>query len=236
MNNELTVSYKVEDTEVKLTPSIVKTFITGGADVTLAEFKMFTEVCKCQKLNPFLKEAYCIKYGNQPAQIVISKDVYIKRALLNPDFDGLESGVVVVNSQGKIKYIEGTSYDKDTGKLIGAWARLHRKNWKVPRMLTVSLDECIQRKKDGTPNQMWATRPAMMCEKVAKSRVLKESFVNTVDFNRFIDDSEIEVEPPLIVVEQEEPVMEVVEQEEPVIETVEAQVVADEEEINLDEL
>ncbi|MBT2156545.1 recombinase RecT [Clostridioides difficile] len=33
------------------------------------------------KLNPFIKEAYLIKFGNSPANIVVGKDVFVKEQI-----------------------------------------------------------------------------------------------------------------------------------------------------------
>ena len=94
-SKELEVRYNIGEEEIRLTPAIVQNFIVGNdSKITLAEFKFFTELCKFQKLNPFLKEAYCIKYGNQPAQIVVGKDTFLKRADAHPQYDGKESGVI----------------------------------------------------------------------------------------------------------------------------------------------
>src|SRR6056297_2034733 len=92
--NKLEVKFKIEDKEIRLTPNIVKEYIVGdsNAKITNQEFKLFTELCMVRKLNPFLKEAYLIKYGDQPAQIVVGKDAILKRAILNKDFNGREQG------------------------------------------------------------------------------------------------------------------------------------------------
>ena len=66
---ELEVRYKIDDNEIILTPNIVQQYIVGdNAKLTPVEFKFFTELCKVRKLNPFLHEAYLIKYGTSPAQ------------------------------------------------------------------------------------------------------------------------------------------------------------------------
>ena len=96
MNNqgqEIVVKYEVEGQEVKLTPNIVQQYIVGtDAKITMPEFKMFTELCKVRKLNPFLKEAYLIKYSDKkPAQIVVGKDAILKRAVLNNKYNGMKS-------------------------------------------------------------------------------------------------------------------------------------------------
>ncbi|HBF3006568.1 TPA: recombinase RecT, partial [Clostridioides difficile] len=45
--------------------------VSGNGNVTDQEVLMFIELCKAQKLNPFIKEAYLIKFGNSPANIVV---------------------------------------------------------------------------------------------------------------------------------------------------------------------
>ena len=100
---ELTVEYEVEGQKIKLTPSIVQQYIVGtNAKITLQEFKLFTELCKVRKLNPFLREAYLIKYKEgTPAQLVVGKDAILKRAVLNPNYDGMESGIIIKKTMEK---------------------------------------------------------------------------------------------------------------------------------------
>ena len=65
-NQELVVKFDVEGQEVKLTPKIVQEYIVGNdVPITRQEFKLFTELCKARKLNPFLREAYLIKYKSE---------------------------------------------------------------------------------------------------------------------------------------------------------------------------
>lgn len=177
---ELTVSYEVDGNKITLTPSIVQQYIVGSENgtITLPEFKLFTELCKVRKLNPFLKEAYCIKYGNNPAQIVVGKDAVLKRAVLNPSFDGIESGVIVQNiNTGDIIERAGTFYLRDSERLVGGWAKVYRKDWTHPTYCSVAFDEVAQKKKDGYLNTQWATKGGTMVEKVAKVRALRETFV-----------------------------------------------------------
>lgn len=176
---ELTVVYEVDGEQVKLTPSIVQQYIVGDSGtITLPEFKFFTELCKVRKLNPFLKEAYCIKFGNNPAQIVVGKDAILKRAIVHPDYDGMESGVIVkVAETGEIIERKGTFYLKDEEKLVGGWAKVYRKNWKYPTFCSVSFDEVAQKKSNGQLNVNWAGKGATMVEKVAKVRALRETFI-----------------------------------------------------------
>lgn len=200
MNNEIAVTYNVGDSEVKLTPKIVSEYLTGGANITLPEFKMFSELCKARGLNPFLKEAYIIKYGNSPAQIVVGKDAILKRAILHDQFDGREQGVIVVTAEGETIERKGTFY-LGSETLVGGWAKVYRKNWKFPVYITVSFNEVAQTKRDGTLNQQWATKGPTMVEKVALVRALREAFVE--DVSGMYDADEMGVELPSVTITQE---------------------------------
>ena len=60
---DLVVKFEVEGQEIKLSKKIVQEYIVGSdVPITNQEFKLFTELCKVRKLNPFLREAYLIKY------------------------------------------------------------------------------------------------------------------------------------------------------------------------------
>lgn len=175
-NNELTVKYEIDGNEIKLTMKSVQEYIVGtDAKITMSEFKFFTELCKVQKLNPFLKEAYCIKYGNSPATIVVSKDVIVKRAIKHPMYNGKETGIIVLAETGEIIERKGC-FKLPKEEVVGGWARIYRKDWEYPEYMSVSFDEVAQRKKDGSLNSNWAGKSATMIEKVAKVRALREAF------------------------------------------------------------
>ncbi len=211
---EIAVVYNVDGNEIKLTPSIVQQYIVGtDAEITMPEYKFFTELCKARGLNPFLKEAYCIKYGKQPAQIVVGKDAILKRAILNPNFDGMESGVIVqVIETGEIVERNGTFYIRDTEKLVGGWAKVYRKDWTHPTYTSVSFDEVAQRKNDGSLNSNWQGKGATMVEKVAKVRALRETFIEQL--GGMYEAEEMGVDLPQAQQPQETPI---IQQTEPTI-------------------
>lgn len=185
---EVTVSYEVDGSQIKLTPSIVQNYIVGSdSKITMQEFKFFTELCKVRKLNPFLKEAYLIKYGNQAAQIVVGKDAILKRAILNKHFNGREQGIIILKDNEIIER-KGTFKLKDE-VLVGGWAKVYRKDWEYPVYVTVSFDEVAQHKTNGDLNSNWATKGATMVEKVALVRALREAFVE--DLGGMIDADEV---------------------------------------------
>lgn len=195
MSNELLVTYKVDDQEIKLTPKIVQDYLVGTtAQITIPEFKLFTELCKARKLNPFLREAYLIKYSNsQPASIVVGKDATLKRAVLNAKYNGMKSGIIVLNECGDVVERKGT-FKLDSEQLVGGWAEVFRKDWENSIYCSVSLAEAIQKKGNGEPNSNWSKQPATMIEKVAKVRALREAFVE--DLGGMYEAEEMNVELP----------------------------------------
>lgn len=206
---EIMVQYEIDGETIKLTPKIVQDYIVGnGSTITLPEFKFFATLCKVRKLNPFLKEAYCIKYGNNPAQIVVGKDAVLKRAILHPQYDGMESGIIVLTAKGEVIERRGT-FKLSTEELVGGWATVYRKNWAHPTYCSVSFDEVAQKTKDGKLNSNWATKGATMVEKVAKVRALRETFIE--DLGGMYEAEEMGVELPKdegrdrVIIEQGEP-------------------------------
>lgn len=210
MNNEqkkqeIVVKYEIDGQEIKLTPSIVQEYIVGTtAKITMPEFKLFTELCKVRKLNPFLREAYLIKYSEkQPASIVVGKDAILKRAVLNEQYDGMKSGIIVTNENMEVIERKGT-FKLPVETLVGGWAEVFRKDWKNSIYCSVSLEESIQKKNDGTPNSNWTKQPATMIEKVAKVRALREAFVE--DLAGMYEAEEMNVDLP--VSEKQEEIIE----------------------------
>lgn len=178
---ELTVSYRVGECDVKLSPSIVQNYVVGSnsAKITMQEFKFFTEICRARGLNPFLREVYCVKYSEkEPAAIVVSKYVYTERANNHPAYNGKESGIFVLNSEGKIEQREGCLYLPDE-RIIGGWCKVYRKDRNYAEYKAVSFEEVAGKKYDGSLNKTWAKQPATMVEKVAVVRALREAFPET---------------------------------------------------------
>lgn len=175
------VTYEAQGQKVELSTATVKQYlVNGGGQVSDQEVIMFLKICEGQKLNPFLREAYLVKYGNQPASIIVGKDAFTKRAENNPSYKGVKSGIIVINLSKAIEYREGTFYLKEREELVGGWARVFFKDGKEDLFNTVSLDEYIGRKKDGTINSMWQSKPATMIKKVATMQALRDAFPSTL--------------------------------------------------------
>ena len=204
------VEFQVNGANVRLSPSVVRNYLTNGdGRVSDQEVAMFINLCKYQKLNPLIKDAYLIKYGSQPATIVTSKDAIMKRAMRNPNYAGHQAGVIVVNqNSGELDYRTG-AFTMPGEVLIGGWAKTYVKGYDVPIETAVSFEEYAGRKKDGSLNAMWAGKPGVMIRKVALVASLREAFPEDLqgmyaseEMNTAIDDT-MAVTPPAELSDQQ---------------------------------
>lgn len=171
------VKYDAGGVEIKLEPETVKNYLVrGNGKVTDQEVLFFIRTCQAQKLNPLVYgEVYLIKFGNEPAQLVIGKETYMKRAFKNPNYNGMKSGIVVQRGEDIVQK-EGTClYPSEN--LLGGWCRVyHELNGKETETFKeVSLAE-YQKFKDGKPMANWGSKPCMMIEKVAVSQAVRAAF------------------------------------------------------------
>ena len=102
-SNALVVSYDVLGTHVELDlPFVKKYLVLGRAELTSdQELVFFMNTCKMQGLNPLVNgEVYLIKYSkDDPAQMVVGKDAYLRRAFDHPDYLYKQDGIVVQRGQ-----------------------------------------------------------------------------------------------------------------------------------------
>ena len=168
--------YESNGEVVKLSPQTIRNYlVSGGGAVTDQEIMMFMSLCRFQHLNPFLKEAYLIKYGNSPATIVTGKDVFTKRAKRNKDYAGKQAGIIVTDSTGAVEEREGTLVLPGE-TIVGGWAKVYIKGYEKPEYAAVSFNEYAGRKSNGELNSQWASKPATMIRKVALVQALREAF------------------------------------------------------------
>lgn len=193
MNKLMTkpVEFVVNGEKVKLTGSTVRNYLVqGNGNVTDQEVVMFINLCKYQKLNPFLNEAYLIKYGNSPAQIVVSKEAFMKRAENHPSYEGFQAGVIV-ERDGELVEVEG-AVKLETDKLVGGWCKVYRSDRKVPITTRISFEEFSK-------NQAtWKTMPLNMIRKSAIVNGLREAFPETLGAMYTEDDAELNQEREVV--------------------------------------
>lgn len=172
--NALAVSYEVLGTSVELDLQFVKKYLVRGrADLTSdQELVFFMNTCKMQGLNPLAQgEVYLIKYSkDDPAQMVVGKDAYLRRAYSNPDYLYKNDGIVVQRGQEIIQKAGCCLYPGET--LIGGWCRVYflRNGKERETFKEVSFSEYNK----GQAN--WKSKPATMINKVAISQCVRDAF------------------------------------------------------------
>jgi phage recombination protein Bet len=164
-------TYKSRDgQDVMLSPEAVrKHLVSGRHPVSATEVLMFMSICRYQQLNPFLKEAYLIKYSaTEAASIVTARIVYEKRAAAHPQFAGIKSGVIV-EKDDELTYRDGSFHLKGE-TIVGGWAEGHRKDQEIPRRTEISFTEY------DANQSLWKSKPGTMIEKVAIVQCLRSMF------------------------------------------------------------
>ncbi|HEP2044136.1 TPA: phage recombination protein Bet, partial [Streptococcus pyogenes] len=180
-----------------LNSGIIRKYLDPQGKASDEELAYFIAQAKAQNLNPFTKEIYFIKYGNQPAQVVTAKSAFEKKADTHPQFDGKEAGVIYLQD-GEIKYSKGAFIPKGA-EILGGWAKVYRKDRTYPTETEVSFEEydnskirarvkeLTQQGKDITYPVMnsygkpigennWDTMPCVMIRKVALVSAYREAF------------------------------------------------------------
>ncbi len=166
---EIENKFSVNGEEIKLTGSIVKNYLTRGNDaVSDQEIVMFINLCRYQKLNPFLNEAYLVKFKGSPAQIITSKEAYMKKAERNEDFKGFKAGLIIQRDK-EIMEIEG-AFALKTDTVLGGWAEVYKNGRDFPYIAKVNLDEYNK------GQSTWNQKPKTMIRKTAIVQALREAF------------------------------------------------------------
>ena len=122
-------------------------------DCTENEFLLLMQLAKTYQLDPFAKQIWAVKYGNNPAAIFCGRDGFLAIAHRSGQFDGMASG---------------TRRDEE-GKLLG-WCKVYRKDMSHPFEVEVSLSEY------STGKNLWQAKPETMICKVAESHALRRAF------------------------------------------------------------
>lgn len=168
------VSYEVNGETVNLSFQIVRNYLTRGkAAVSDAEVIQFISLCRANQLNPFIGDAYMVKYGNEPASMIISKAAFMKRGESAPQFAGYQAGVILLRDKQVVE--EEGSFFLPGDQLVGGWAKVYRSDRKDPIVARVRLQE--YNKNQST----WAVMPGTMIRKVAIAQAFREAFPFAVD-------------------------------------------------------
>lgn len=161
MSNEIIEFKDDAGMPVKFTSQDIRERLCPNA--TDSELALCVELCNRQHLNPFTKEVYLVKYGSAPASIITSYQVFNRRANKQPNYGGIDSGVVVLRD-GKVVKKKGSAVYKIIGEqLIGGWAEVKFTDGKIPAYAELALTDY------STGKSNWAKMPGVMIDKCAKA-------------------------------------------------------------------
>ncbi len=172
--NALSVSYDVLGTHVELDLQFVKRYLVRGrADLTTdQELVFFMNTCKMQGLNPLVSgEVYLIKYSKEdPAQMVVGKDAFLRRAYLDPNYLCKQDGITVQRGNQIVQKEGCCLYPGES--LVGGWCRVTylRAGKERTSFREVSLAEYNKGR------ALWKTSPSTMINKVAVSQCIRDAF------------------------------------------------------------
>ena len=173
----------ISGADVELSISEIKKNICPKA--TDQEAGNFLRLCQYMGLNPFVNDAYLIKYGDGPASMVVGKDAFTKRADAHPQFAGIESGVVIQRGDAEPVHRKGTLVLAGE-VIVGGWAKVSRNDRKLDVETSVSFNEF------STGRSMWNKMPGTMIEKVAIVKSLRTAFPAT--FSGLYDQAEMGID------------------------------------------
>lgn len=174
MENQLQTTKGAYLTDLQqLDGETLRNFVDPKRQASPQELQTLLAIVKNRNLNPFTKEVYFIKYGNNPAQIVVSKEAFMKRAEQNQNYDGFESGVIYEDEKGELKTKKGVILPRKT-TLIGGWCEVYRKDRSRPVYREVELSAY------NTHKNWWQKAPGQMIEKVAIVAAVRDAFSENV--------------------------------------------------------
>lgn len=177
----------MSEVTVKLSPRTVKQFLCkptkSGAMCSDEQALRFCMLCRARGLNPWEGDAYIVGYDTQDGpefNLITAHQAFLKRAETHPEYDGMQSGVVVRTASGAITEVEGDLVE-DGQTLLGGWARVHFKTRKIPMFKRLKLGTF------STGRSRWAKDPAGMIVKCAEADALRSAFPNKLG-GMYLDD------------------------------------------------
>lgn len=164
--NEQSAISQFSNTDV----DIIKNSVAKGTSD--AELKYFLAVAASTGLNPFQKEIWCYKSGNDML-IFAGRDGFLSNAQKKPDFKGIRSAYVCEGDKFKMNIVSGHIEHEFTqanrGNIVGAYAIVKREG----------MDAFISWadfKEFNKGYNAWKTNPGSMIKKVAEAHALKQAY------------------------------------------------------------
>ncbi len=161
---------------IKLSVSIVQTMICvpskSGRICNVVQAIRFMMLCKARGLNPFEGDAYLIGYDTKDGaqfSLITAHQAFLKRAETHPEYDGMDSGIIVLTKAGELVDREG-DFRLEDDRLMGGWATVffkERKHHMKKRLRLATFKKSYGR---------WMDDPEGMIVKCAEADALRSSF------------------------------------------------------------
>jgi phage recombination protein Bet len=166
------------DTKIRLSIAMIQKYIAkktrAGHTCSVGDAMNFMMMCHARALSPWEGDAFLIGYDSQDGpvfSIVTAHQAFLKRAEVNPEYDGMQSGVVVRTADGKLEEHEGDFVDEGE-TLLGGWAKVHFRNRKYPIYRKLHINNFIPER----PSPLWRKNAAGMICKTAEADALRSAF------------------------------------------------------------
>jgi hypothetical protein len=125
--------------EIKLSAKMVQTYLckptNKGHVCSERDAQKFVMLCLAKGLNPWENDAWLVGYDSNDGpefSLITAHQALLKRAEINPNYDGMESGVIVKSEAGLVER-QGDFYDGEAEeRVVGGWAKVYRKDQAKP--------------------------------------------------------------------------------------------------------
>lgn len=156
---------------VKIIQNLVAAPTASGKTCTERDAINFMMLCQAQKLNPFAGDAFLVGYdGNKGPKfsLITAHQAFLKRAETCADYEGMESGVIILLENSELKEREGDFHLSDE-TVVGGWARVFRKGRK-PTYRRIRMERF------NSGFAQWKVDAAGMIVKCAEADALRSTF------------------------------------------------------------
>ena len=158
------------------------------------EFQQFVEIAQAFGLNPFKREIYASKYGEN-FSIIVGFETYIKRA----ERSGLLSG-------WHVETFGAVNWQQIEQSTLLARITIHRKDFEHPFIHDVHFIEYVGRKRDGSVTKFWKEKPITMTKKVAIAQGFRMCFSDELGGMPYTTEEMSTMDVDHVVVDTKKPV------------------------------
>lgn len=203
--DELTVKYVPigETEEIRLSLTLVLKYLMpptkNGLVASKSDAMKFIMLCRARALNPWTGDAYAVGYEEQTRDGYVAKynlitaaQAMFKRAELHPEYDGIESGVIIRRHGSEDFEYRSGDFFAEGEVLLGGWARVYRRDKSKPFF------EALKLASFNKNVSVWRGCPEGMISKTAEVGALRKAFPTQLGglYTREEIDSQMTIEVP----------------------------------------